>query len=78
MTGLTGSTLYGDVIAALLAARLAVSLGLSSFILVGDSLNVTMTLQQPAIAIDWRIASTISIIYFIIPLTVGWKASHVN
>jgi hypothetical protein len=45
---------------ALLAARLVISLGFSSFILEGDSLNVIMALQQPTI-IDWRIASTVSI-----------------
>lgn len=63
------SALYGEATAALLAARLAVSLGLSSFILEGDSLNITMTLQQSAITIDWRITSTISIIHFTIPPT---------
>jgi len=72
------SALYGEATAALLAAHLAVSLGLPSFILEGDSLNITMALQQPAITIDWRIASTISIIHSIIPPTASWKASHVN
>jgi len=38
------SPLYGEAIVALLAARLATSLGLSSFILEGDSLNATLTL----------------------------------
>jgi hypothetical protein len=71
------SALYSETTAALLAARLAASLGLSSFILEGDSLNVTMALQQPAITTDWRIASIISIIYSTIPQTVNWKASHV-
>jgi hypothetical protein len=47
------SALYSETTAALLAARLAASLGLSSFILECDSLNVTMTLQQPAITTDW-------------------------
>jgi hypothetical protein len=65
---------YGEATAALLAARLAVSLGLSSFILEGDSLNIIMALQQPTITIDWGIASTISTI----PRTASWKASHVN
>jgi hypothetical protein len=63
------STLHGEATAALMTARLAVSLGLSSFILEGDSLNVTMTLQQPVITNDWRIASTISIIHSTIPST---------
>jgi hypothetical protein len=72
------SALYGEATAALLAARLTVSLGLSSFILEGDSLNVTMALQQPTITINWGIASTISIIHSTIPLTASWKASHVD
>jgi len=55
------SALYGEATATLLAACLAASLGLSSFILEGDSLNITMALQQPAITTDWRIASIISI-----------------
>jgi hypothetical protein len=72
------SALYGDVTAALLTARLKVLLGLSSFLLEGDSFNVTMTLQHPAITTDWRIASTISNIHSTIPPIVSWKASHVN
>jgi hypothetical protein len=43
------SALYGDATAALLTARLEVLLELSSFILEDDSVNVTMTLQHPAI-----------------------------
>jgi hypothetical protein len=61
------STLCGEATAAILAARLASSLGLFSFILEGDSLNVTLALQHLAITIDWRIASTISNILSTIP-----------
>jgi hypothetical protein len=42
----------GEATVALLTARLIVSLGFSSFILEGNSLNVTMALQQSAIIID--------------------------
>jgi hypothetical protein len=45
----------------LLAAHLSILLGLSSFILEGDSLTVTMALQHPDITIDWRISSTVSL-----------------
>lgn len=55
--------LYGEATAALLAVCLVVSLGLYSFILKGDFLNVTMALQHPAITTDRRIASTISNIH---------------
>jgi hypothetical protein len=65
------SVFYGEVTAAFLAARLAVLLGFSYFILDDDSLNVTMAHQQPAITIDWRIASTLSIIHSTIPQTVS-------
>jgi hypothetical protein len=72
------TAIYGEALAALLAARLAVSMGLPSCILEGDSLLVTLTLQRPDITQDWRIASTISTIHFIIPPTSSWKASKVN
>jgi hypothetical protein len=63
------STLYGEVTVAILTTRLASSLGLSSFILKGDSLSVTLALQHPAITKYWRIASTISNIISTIPPT---------
>jgi hypothetical protein len=47
------SPLYGEALGALLIARLATSLGLSSFILEGDSLNVTLALQHPATTTNW-------------------------
>jgi hypothetical protein len=48
------TAIYGETLAALLATRLATSLGLSSFILEDDSLNVTLALQQPTITQDWN------------------------
>jgi hypothetical protein len=39
----------GEVLAALLVARLAISLKLNYFILEGDSLVVALTMQQPSI-----------------------------
>jgi hypothetical protein len=72
------SALYGEATAAFLAAHVASLLGLSSFILEGNSLNVTIALQHPEITTDWRTASTISNIHSTIPPTAGWKASHVN
>jgi len=70
--------LFGEVGAALLAVQLAISLNLPSFILEGDSLTVTLALQNLAITQDWCIASTISQIHFIIPPTISWSASHIN
>lgn len=43
------TAIYGEALAALLAARLAVSMGSPSFILEGDSLLVTLGLQRPDI-----------------------------
>jgi hypothetical protein len=72
------SALIGEARAALLVAQLALSLRISSFILERDSLTVILVLQNPSITQDWRIASTISHIYSIIPPTSSWSASHVN
>jgi hypothetical protein len=71
------SAIYG-ALAALLAVELTISLQISSFIIEGDSLNVTFALQQPALTQDWRISSIISHIHAIIPFTTSWTASHVN
>jgi hypothetical protein len=46
------STLFGEARAALLAIQLATSLNISSFILEGDSLTVTLALQNPTITQD--------------------------
>jgi len=72
------SALYGEARAALLTARLATSLHITSFILEGDSLTVSMALKNPTITQDWRIASIISHIWSIIPSSTSWSASHIN
>jgi hypothetical protein len=54
------------------------SLHLSSFILEGDSLIVTVALQKPDHTQDWRIAPIISESLSMIPPTLSWLASHVN
>jgi hypothetical protein len=72
------TAIYGEALAALLATRLAISMGIPSFILEGDSLLVTPALQRPDITQDWRIASIISTIHSIISPTSSWKASKVN
>lgn len=72
------SALYGEARVALLAARLATSLNITSFILEGDSLTVSLALQNPTIIQDWRIASMISQIRSIIPSSTSWSVSHIN
>jgi hypothetical protein len=49
----------GEALAANFAVSLVVSLNIQRIILEGDSQIVILTLQQPEIAQDWRIASTI-------------------
>jgi hypothetical protein len=46
------TTVYGEVLAALLATKLALSLHAPSFILEGDSITVTLALQNPLITQD--------------------------
>jgi hypothetical protein len=72
------SALFGEARVALLAARLATSLNITSFILEGDSLTVFLALQNPTITQDWRIASMICHIRSIIPSSTSWSASHIN
>jgi hypothetical protein len=54
------SALYGEARATLLAAQLATSLNIYSFILEGDSLTVSLAFQNPTITQNWRITSIIS------------------
>jgi hypothetical protein len=68
------SPIYGKA----LATQLAISMGLSNFILEGNSLIVTLGLQLPTITQDWRIASTISVIHSILSPTTSWITSKVN
>jgi len=70
--------LFGEARATLLAVQLVISLNLPSFILEGDSLTVTLALQNPTITQDWCITFTISQIHSIIPLTTSSSASYVN
>jgi hypothetical protein len=72
------SALLGEATAALLAARLALSLNMSSVILEGDSLTVTLALNLLNITQDWRIAFMVSCIITTFPITTSWSASHVN
>jgi hypothetical protein len=72
------SALYGEARAALLAAHLAISLNITSFILEGDSLTVSRALQNSTVNQDWRITSMISHIRSIIPSSTSWSASHIN
>jgi hypothetical protein len=57
---------------------MALSLNLSSVILEGDSLAVTLALNHPNITQDWRIASMVSCIITTFPITTSWFASDVN
>jgi hypothetical protein len=52
--------LHGKALVALLAACLAISFKVPSFILEDDSLIVILVLQHPNIIQYWRIAPTIS------------------
>jgi hypothetical protein len=72
------SALLGEATAPLLAARLALSLNLSSVILEGNSLTVTLALNHPNITQDWRIVSMVSYIITTFPITTSWSASRVN
>jgi hypothetical protein len=72
------SALYGEARAALLAAQLVISLNISSFILEGDSLTVSLALQNPSITQDWHISSLISHIHDIIPSSTSWSISYIN
>jgi hypothetical protein len=72
------AALYGEALAALLVVQLTLSLHATSFILEGDSITVTLTLQYPKITQDWCIASIISHVHTIIPPTTSWPANHVN
>jgi hypothetical protein len=61
-----------------LAVRLALSLRLSSFILEGDSLTVTLALQKLKRTQNWRIALIISKTLSMIPHLFTWLASYIN
>jgi hypothetical protein len=64
----------GESLAANLATSLASSLNIKRFILEGDSQIVILALQQPNIAQDWWISSTIHKIIDYIPVDSLWLA----
>jgi hypothetical protein len=68
----------GEVLAANLAVSLAVSQNIQRFILEGDSQIVILALQQPKIAQDWRISSTIYHTIDYIPVDFFWTARKIN
>jgi hypothetical protein len=68
----------GEALAANLAVSLAGSLNIQRFILEGDSQIVILALQQPEIAQDWRISSTIHHTIDSIPADSFLTAQKVN
>jgi len=72
------SAIYGEATTALLAAQRSLSLKLPSVIFEGDSLMVTLTINNPTITQDWRISSLISDFSSTIPSTTSWSAYHIN
>jgi len=46
--------------AALLASQIASSLGIYTLVLEGDTINILLAIQQPAVFKDWNFASIIS------------------
>jgi hypothetical protein len=53
------SPIYGEALAAQLASHLAASLQLDHFIIEGDSAIVILSIQNPALRIDWHIEHVI-------------------
>jgi hypothetical protein len=70
--------IYMEASAALLAAQLSLSLKLPSVIFEGDSLMVTLAINNPSITQDWRISSIILDFLSTIPSSTSWSASHIN
>jgi hypothetical protein len=70
--------IFGEALAARLAASLASSLNLSKFTIEGDSHIVIMALQHPSIVQDWRIESLISDTIASLPSSSSWQARKVN
>jgi hypothetical protein len=70
--------LYGEATAALLAATLCSSMGLSHVIFEGDSLTVNLAINNPTITQDWRISSIISEFLSTISSTTRWSSSNIN
>jgi hypothetical protein len=69
---------FGEALAALLAASLAVSLQLKKIIIEGDSQTVITALQHPTITQDWSIDSIISDSLSILSTSSNWEARKIN
>jgi hypothetical protein len=63
------SAIYGEASAAFLAAQLSLSLKHPSVIFEGDSLMVTLAINNPSITQNWQISSVISDFFSMIPST---------
>jgi hypothetical protein len=72
------SAIYGEASAALLSAQLSLSLKLPSVIFEGDSLIVTLAINNSFITQDWKISSIILYFLSTIPSTTSRSASHIN
>jgi hypothetical protein len=70
--------IYGEAFAALLVAQLSLSPKFPLVIFEGDSLMVTLAINNPSFTQDWRISSVISDFSSTIPSTTSWSASHIN
>jgi hypothetical protein len=70
--------IYGEALAALLAATLAASLKLNFFSIEGDSLIVISALQAPTPVHNWQIERVIADSINIIPASCSWEAMKIN
>jgi hypothetical protein len=69
---------YGEALAAQLAASLAVSLGLKTFSLEGDSAVIIAALKTPALSQDWHVNSVIAATLSSIPASSSWEVRKVH
>jgi hypothetical protein len=72
------SAIYVEASAALLAAQLSLSLKLPFVIFEGDSLIVTLAINNFFIMQDWKISSIILYFLSTIPSTTSRSTSHIN
>jgi hypothetical protein len=70
--------IYGEALAAFLAATLVASLKLNSFSIEGDSLIVISALQAPSPVHNWQIERVIADSINIIPASCSWEARKIN
>jgi hypothetical protein len=69
---------YGEALTAQLAASLAVSLGLKTFSLEGDSAVVIAALKTPTLSQDWHVNSVIAATLSSIPASSSWEVRKVH